>query len=319
MQALSADEIVISLRGAITDARVSLFLDPTLFDPIREHEDFATEFEDAARLGAAQVVPLPHIHDNFAKSRHPYLIYISNEEKAERLLNASARLAAAETLGQLGSQHHARSVCGWITGYRQPQETARALSKAARVIKPNGQRWYLRYWDPRVLWHLPRVLPQAARARLAGQLGNWYFVSPETNQFCSAPSASPYSSDSDAAAPESLQFDDKTWNCLCRVGPVNAVIALAQSWGHTVSGALANDIDQSMLRCAQLGFPSDDDMITFAACALTSHARFDEHPEVRHRLDSSPSVAQAIGDFDEPFWQNLQRGDWLNTAQPSQG
>lgn len=308
------DRAIRDLRAAMQatgSSTVSVLIDPTIVDPLA-HDPCVLE---ALERAAVCRVDLPRMHDDIDSDATPYLLHVSDEPSAERVVNATLALAASEAVEALEGidrANHGRSVCAWILGESPPRSLANRLADAARVIRPDGLPWVLRYWDPRVLWHLPRVMPPILWSNLQHQLGQWWALD-SLNRLVS------YSAPAGSARPEdatSMHIESPVWDRLARIGWTNTVLNLAFGWGVMPTAHNANRVERLIARCSSLGFASEQDALVFAACGLTSHDRFDEHPKVAAALTQSQadggSVQSAISSFNEDFWSEIASSRWVN-------
>jgi hypothetical protein len=188
------------------------------------------------------------------------------------------------------------------------------LAQLARVIKPDGTRWPLRFWDPRVFWHLPRVLPSGQHQALVAQWGRWCWFDP-TNQFVTTGERNPADNET---APIPLALSKENWSSLARVGSVNRVLALARDWGVHPTESNARRIDALVQRCHALGFLSEQDELVFCTCGLTCRDDFDRHPSVSrallHGAQQGASAMQVLQSFGDDFWTALRLQPTLTTT-----
>jgi Domain of unknown function (DUF4123) len=324
-----ADQALLALRHAAGEAPLSIFIDPTLRDPLAtdpdadpraHHASLRDALERSLADGTARRIALPPIHADFDPQRQPYLIHISSEPAAEALVSAALKLALAEAfeadVDEHGERFTGRTICGWILGDADPKARARQLVDAAVLIKPDGQRHYLRYWDPRVLWHLPARLAASHWQALRGALGQWVYFDPLRQWVNTAGEPLQGGALDSRATPASgaephqrAPLDPARWQALQRIGPVNQVLAMSWDWGLVPSHARAGQIDRLMLRSIEHGFDSEQDLLVFAACGLTGHPQFDQHPEVAAALQQGAAertpLQQTLARFDETFWAGL--------------
>lgn len=315
MKAASEDALMqraqMHLRAVLGDTPMALLIDPTLADPLSETLDLQTAFA----TGMAKRLPLRNLHPDIDPDRVPYLVHVPSEAQAERLITASLKLAMDEATGRLGEDYRGRSVCAWVARVDNAEQFVRQVVSVARVLRPDGSAWPLRVWDPRVVWHLPRVLPQDAWTAMQSALGAWYTLAPsgEVELF------GEFSVQGEKMPPSELpppyRFNAATWAALERIGSVNKVLSVSADWGVLPTEDQARRIDQLLQRCNALGFDSEQDALAFAACGLTSHERFDEHPQVQAAVQAASremrTFVSALDAFDDEFWQALSSGQWL--------
>jgi Domain of unknown function (DUF4123) len=313
-----ADRTLTALRAALTAEgtdTVSILIDPTLSDRLLVEACV----QDALTRGKAVRIQLPHIHDDVDPDATPYLLHIEQEASAERVVNASIALAAFEASQSRAEGGLGRSVCAWIVGEANPQALAVRLANAAKILRPDGNLWYLRYWDPRVMWHLPRVLPQGQWSALQRDLGEWWALD-QLNQFVSRASPATANANASIAAERNDHLTPRThrvkiatpvWERLSLIGATNTVLGMAWEWGVIPTTANAQRIESMLRRCRALGFESSQDELVFCSCGLTSRDDFDSHPAVSEALTAAAkrrtSVAHALESFDEPFWAAMSQ------------
>ena len=306
----AVSEVVLALRELAKGRPLTLFIDPLLANPFAEMEVYRSSISG----GGARIVKLPRIHADVDPARTPYLLHISDEVRAEHLINESVEWALCEAGGELGPEYRGRSVCGWICGEHDPIALARRLASAARVIKPSGDPWPLRYWDPRVIWHLPRALVQGKWCVLQNWIGEWCSIGPHGNLAlygAKKQALSPAMAETQGIA---MRFDTDEWRRLERIGTINNVFALAQDWGVTPNIEQAHLIDSLLIRCEAWGYKTEQDKLVFAACALTSHVDFDKYPAIAEAMQNGArnhqSLQAALARFNDDQWQHISQGSW---------
>lgn len=302
-----------SVRDAASiDGSITLVVDPQLADPLGE----SAEVREALERRLLRRVSVPRIHDDIDPARAPYLLHSADELAIERVVNASINIAVRELHRLLGEQYRARSVCAWICGEPDPLAVARRLSNCARIRRPNGDSWVLRVWDPRVIAHLPRVLAPSQWKAVTGISDTWYTFGIDA---AFADAMTTLKGSDLPPAPHPFQLDTRTWVALERIGPINQIISLAEEWGLPVGTALMQKVDGLVKKCVELGFEAEQDLLVFAACALTSHECFDEHPLVQSALNLArrerQSLAEAVGLLPEQLWDELRSSDWARQQQ----
>jgi hypothetical protein len=308
------ERAVLALRASAGERPLSVFIDPTLADLLGETYRANLQTPSAPDWGRARVVKLAPIHADFGRERTPYLLHLPSEALGEHVTSAALRVALAEALGEYGPHYTARSVCGFILGDDDPEQTAYVLARLAHVIRPNYRPWYLRYWDPRVLWHLPRVLPSALWQRIAAALGGrWYVVDALNYAFARVPPADPgYLGDDLSQVP---CLTDETWLRLQLIGSNNRMLAIARDWGLEPTPVAAQRTETLLLQARTMGFSPEDEGIVFAAAGLTSHDLFYLHPRVAELLRAAAQhktpLSEALAHLDPNFWVDVSTGRWL--------
>lgn len=292
---------------AASHGALAIVVDPVLADPlVRE-----PTFEEALASGRIHRQALPPIHADIDPDKAPYLLHVPDEPAAERLVNLSVRMAIKESLGLLSDTYLGRSICAWFCSNDAPAIMAKRLATIARVVNDRGQVWPLRLWDPRVFWHLPRVLQDLQWQVVQTELAGWCTLSPTNELVALQPNAGALP----AMGALPLRFDSISWQTLERIATINKTLAIGQAWDLMPTPAQAQRIDALLLRCQAMGFEREQDGCVFAATALTCHERFDEHPRVREALRRAEAedhaLSTALDDFDDAFWAELATGAWL--------
>jgi hypothetical protein len=316
-----ADRSLLALRTAAGDQPLALFVDRTLGPVDALHDEWPATLRAAEASSAVQWVPLGRIHDDFASENLPGFFYVISEARAERLVALAMRIAVHEALQDQGQEPRSRCLAGWVLHAPEAPALKTSLTRLARVFKPDGAAWYLRFWDPRVTWHLPRVLTPEQWALARQAMGRWWAMSPLAHF---APLASANGAAASAHAPVEqplLRFDAAQWARLERVAPINTVLRMAAGWDVLPTEGNARQVDALIERCRQRGFDTEQDALVYAACGLTSHPHFDAHPEVDRALQDAASKGQsieaAISRFDDGFWHGLATQPWPGNSHHS--
>ena len=301
---VTVNRAIATLRSACHSSgttALTIVVDPTLADPL----SLSDVLKHALESGRVSRHSLVGLHANFAPDKSPYLIHAPDELAAERCMNESVRIAVNESLGLCGDEYRGRSVCAWVVGESQPAALAERLVQLSRVRGPDRKLWPLRYWDPRVFWHLPRVLQPGQFSAMCRMLGRWHQLD-QTNSLAALPLHAVHGERVETP----LVFDDAGWAPLSRVGQVNRVLGLAWDWGVMPTTSNAARIDVLLQQCHALGFSSEQDELAFCACGLTSRDDFYLFPIVGEALGVAArqglSVIEALAPFDDAFWAGLQ-------------
>jgi hypothetical protein len=311
------DDFIKLMRDSFAERPVAVFIDPTLGDPIEFSDALRAEYLAAEKRNCVQRIKLPHIHNNFDPQRHPYLLHVENEEAAERLITATVKIALQESLALLEERQVARTVCGWMPNRHPDAATLAAhLSCAAKVTKPDGMPWYLRYWDPRVIWQLPRVLPEPHWIQMQKVLEGWHYIAPNLLlSVVDSPDQLQTSHQAIVHKNGPVVMSSEAWEGLQRIGTINSALAIAGAWGVQPDDVAARQIESLLIACERNGFVSERDGLVFVACGLSSHLRFYEHPLMMRALEQARHTGSTLNNmlqqFDEEFWEQLR------TWQPS--
>jgi hypothetical protein len=314
-----ADAAILSLRSALDslhrgapslhDIPLAVLVDPGLHDPL------ATE-EHAHRL-PRQGLNIKGI----APERQPYLLLIDDATRHERALNASVRIAIDERSGRHDSKHgRPLSVCAWLLprsdGSPDWKALANALERRSMVLPPPPEPprpLVLRFWDPRVTAHLPMALGAATWQDFLSALGvsRWWTLSSDS----ALVSVGDAPLDAQSEAKARWELDAAQWRALRIVGLSNRISQAATVWDleHVPQPYVLRSIAS---RALAHGLLERDDLLHFAHLALTVHPQFDRHPQAA-RLLLSPGFAAGARQWSEAFLDELRRGHWLATVQPT--
>lgn len=292
------------------DVPVSVFVDPTLANTLCEAEPVSV----ALAQGTLMRIAVPIVHEDIAPDARPYLLHAPSEQTAERAIEHTMRVALSEALAEPSPLAASRQVCAWIVGEVDPRILADRLAIAAVTRKPDGVPRPLRYWDPRVMWHLPRALELSRWDVLRAALGSWLTLDMQ-HRLGPVPTLKTNDTLRSPPSPSDVpvRCSPSQWAALARIGPTNMALAQAQAWGMPPTPDTALQIDSLLQTCDALRFESQRDAQAFVACGLTSHARFFENAEVRAALElaqaAGQSVMSALEQFDDSFWDELKQQD----------
>jgi len=292
------------------DVPVSVFVDPTLINTLCETEPV----RQALSQGTLKRIVLPITHEDIAPDAKPFLLHAPSEQKAEQAIEHTLRVALSEALAEPSPLAASRQVCAWIVGESNPRILADRLAIAAVARKPDGVSRPLRYWDPRVMWHLPRVLEVSRWDVLRTALGSWLTLD---MQHRLGPTPTPKTNDTLRSLPsphdEPAKCSPSQWSALARIGPTNMALSQAQAWGISPTLDTVLRIDSLLQACDEMGFENQRDAQVFVACGLTSHAKFfenaDVHAALKHAQAAGQSVMSALERFDDSFWDELRQRD----------
>ena len=280
--------------------RVLILIDPSLrnatADPEFDQDLKAVHKQDGVDGNEfSSCPPIRWQHTNLRPTHRPYLIPLELHRCVDaQLLQTSIRLAL-EDQDVTARQHKlGQRICSWLITTQPVQTLAEHLGRMSVQHLPTeypmvgGKRTLLRYFDPNVLPALWEISDPAQRVRLFGPIEQWGVLDQQGE-------LNFYSPDRDAAAlavPLSTSVHDigystTQWMAIHDIGTLNEV---ATQWQlQNVSGLLPTvsqrDIArQALARSRVLGIEDEADRVAFAMHALTVHARFDSHPQVREAL-----------------------------------
>lgn len=299
-------------------------IDPALVDPLTQETDdpfsCAVACADLPRHSLS-IHPIPKI-------KQPYLLELGCVERNERALSALLRRSMEEACGLHDVEDGKRplSVTAWlIASDSSLASLANALAHRARMLHPSLGLVLFRYWDPRTVIHLPRILGEPLFSDLlaAFRIDTWFCLRPDqtgvpaltTLQAKDVQGARRVQANR-LARPWSL--DVGKWRALECLHWANTLKPFSGTWTLGASPEHL-ELERVAERALALGLGTKHDLVAFAHCALTVHPFFDAHPVVREALrglgrTGAPTFANEVEQWDEDFLTVLRAGHWLATA-----
>lgn len=318
-----ADTALVALRKQLADTpshSLAILVDPALADPLAQALEEASLQPIRISISTAQV----------ARDKLPYLVWIDDETKYERVVSASIRLAVEERLAPEGSAPRGtRSLCAWfitpaLTSENQARALALTLATHGIQHSPDGQRHYFRFFDPRIAIDLPALLSPEQWQQFVGNIGlGWLLM----NEEGSLQSLKPQPGSQSMGAAQDVQpgnhanpakpfvLSPAQWQTLSCIGWRNRIAQALFDWG--LAGTPTKEaLHEIARRAIGYGLAQEDDILSFARLALTEHPLFDRHPEVNRVLQGLRSSADtnftSIAEtWDDDFWANIRAGSWL--------
>ncbi|QWF19580.1 DUF4123 domain-containing protein [Lysobacter capsici] len=269
-----------------------MFVDPLLQDPFDR---------DALSVGGqpAHAVDVPNW--GIAPKEYPY--FVALDSSLDRLLDHSCVLAFDQALGNAD----VRSLCGWFASDLPAVQLKRLFAAQMRRTAGSGP-WMFRFFDPRVMRHLPAVF--AGQGAVAG-VEQWWFVDhrgqTQAVQGIHEPTAAiPIN------AEQQLKLD--------RIGVLNQAFSQWRESAEPPRDAFAR-LDQAAAKAQALGFSIEDeaDCVAFMLHRCLVHARIEEHPHVAGWIAAMRSKEANYVDLaaqsDERLWADIESGHWTAGKQ----
>jgi hypothetical protein len=235
---------------------------------------FVDRFRRTVALTALEEASLPDawfpLQDEFFEDlpqRSPALLQIGRDsEAALNLLDLSLEFS----LQEVADPAALRTVCGWVFGQEQPHVLARAFSRGLDARVPGG-RIYLRFFDPRVLPRLVRVLGPSGASVLLPPESTWCALGRDGGwmQFTGTANTSH----------GVLSLDEHQAAAVARIQEINDVARMLAgeslsdaSLGHEADAQL----DAHLSRAQAMGLGRED-RVTYAVRAQREGKAFSEH------------------------------------------
>ncbi|WP_374600176.1 hypothetical protein [Niveibacterium sp.] len=316
--ASAGDPLEAAIR-ALSDADgLYLLVDPALADRVVD----VPEFQALPR----QVLPI----NTLTADRRPYLLSLGSAARNERALNASLRLSFDEARGLLDTESgQPRSVCAWlILRDRNTPPPIAALAQSATARPPHWATVTFRFWDPRVMEHLPRALGTAHVGAWLGSLGIaqwWSVVAQPDSGYSLACLEARADVSRDQQRPRTLMgaADRDQWRLLNAIGWANRLATIVSNW-ELADSPNHDELERLAHRAMAWGLNDDADVLRFSHCTLTLHPAFDTHPKVASvlkqlQLSDQPGFAELVQSWDDAFLDELRSGAWINPlSMPAQ-
>lgn len=209
----------------------------------------------------------------------PLLVELLDDEATHQDLLAQSITRAREQVCNSAGPH---SVCGWVFTDVPLARLQRALRLRLDARYPQGERIYLRYFDPRVMPRLAELLgpptgrpapPFSDLAQLLGPVRTWCHLDREgLLQRHENPQPSNQANDA------YLRFDETTAAAIDRIEVINLTArALIQ---RAIPCRQSDDavIDTHLVEAQRLGLHAADDLVAYGWRALHYGAPFTSQP-----------------------------------------
>ncbi|WP_313172250.1 hypothetical protein [Stenotrophomonas sp.] len=269
---VAAEQATIALRAELSrigTSRLAVLIDPAAFNPLGQLSVYMPERMRPIHLAVK--------HPDLSSENSPYLLWIDDELSAERLISATFSIAAQESFAGVNSARNARSICAWLPIEADSTFNARSLAISlganACVSDFQGKSLYFRYFDPRVMGHLGRILGEGQRSALISPLSSWLFLDhrgtikvAHAERECDVPA-------------RKLRLSHQQRIDLERVAWLQQLRCLALTWGMN---ELPEDhqMDAALSLAQSAGLESQEDCLVFASCVFLLGPRFSKFPLV---------------------------------------
>lgn len=281
------------LRGQLfsSGSAVYVFVDPLLKDPF-----------DRSAWGCfreprpVHVIALRRL--GLTPAQCPYFFEL------ESPLHDLLELSLAQVEAQWDTPGTPHSVCGWFASQEDPVTLQSGLRSVMDRRLPDGRRWFLRFFDPRVMRHLPRI--SGGALPLPGIRGWWHGT--EHRALCSIPVVS-----QPAAVPT---YTDRQREAIDRIGPVNQAYAQWLQRNPPVPDDAFEQLDAAIETALQCGLSLDSkaDCVSFALHRCLIHPRIERHPRVAQWLEAARhgrgGYARLAHAASLQEWTQIQSGNW---------
>ena len=208
-------------------------------------------------------------------SQNLYLQSLDSEsvEEMKRELLRERNARASSLLGPV-------PFCGWLMSRYSCRTLATYLSKQLSQKSRKGNRALLRFYDPRVLQQLTRILEPWQLSALLGPVDRWVYLDKENRVREIAPHRS------GQRHLGSLHLTAEQWQAIHRIGQINRCFERYRALPKEDQQTPATDglIDNLLVAAYANGLTERVDMTAFVLHGLMSHVDFHRHPLMQNLL-----------------------------------
>lgn len=191
----------------------------------------------------------------------PLLLRIDGErhELIEAYLIHAAE-EAAQPEGQI------RSVAAFLFTGQPLVMIGRRLTRHLELRIRTGQRVFFRYFDPRVMPHLPRILQPAQMAKLLDGIDYWAYADWQGQMVEMA--AADFERNPNTPAYVRLSVDSDQWAALQRIETYNLALRALRLDGAPLPGDADVRLVKALALASASGLHTHEDIATLAACLV---------------------------------------------------
>ena len=198
---------------------------------------------------------------------------------------------AARAQGEaIDANNSPRSICGFLQSTLSLSNLVAQLSWALD-LKVEQQRIYFRYFDPRVIFHLARLLPDGFLGHLLQGMTSWsYFRWDGSFVVQGIPESS-------EQRPIKLQLMSAQWQELEFIEHFNATQRLFAKQGWQVEPEQAAELFAQVRAARASGLQFPEDVAHYVACSRHANSPLSQHPawpDVMMLLKQEVPLAEAL-------------------------
>lgn len=217
-------------------------------------------------------------------------IFQDDLQRAPMLLELSNRLpdhyALVEQSLRLAQEQQAEpgavpQICAWLFGPVTLERLRSALLARMNLRYPSGEAVYLRFFDPRVMPQLARLLPPATAADMPGYSSFADLLGP-VERWCQLDcngQLTGHGNERPAPAVHDapLRIDERTRQAIERIEQVNLVMRILRARHTALGPGIDAQIDHYLVQAAKAGLAQADDQIAYARRAVEYGDAFTRH------------------------------------------
>lgn len=269
VSAVRADEVLYNVARDYD--RTVVLIDQFIDNPLRE------AIEALSPPAASVLLDAPIFEDDL--QRAPMLLELSNRRPEHYALVEQSLKLALEQQAEAGAVPR---ICAWLFGQATLERLRSAMLARLNVRYPSGDAVYLRYFDPRVMPHLARVLPPSTAAGVPGRSSFTDLLGPvekwcqldRDGQLIQHGHAQPVSALQDIP----LRIDEPTMQAMERIEQINLVVRILRARQTAIGPGIDAQIDHHLVHSASAGLEQADDQIAYAWRAVEYGQAFTLHP-----------------------------------------
>lgn len=273
-----------------------VLVDPALHDPVRP----LLEKHDLP------VTRLTLPYGDVSADLQPYLVSVDDEQTRERFVNATIDIAVQESQAARDAWPAARAVCAWLVVDDAEIDALVQGFKANAVVAVPGnasQRRLLRFWDPRVLPQLARILDKDAWRHWLPVNATWLSIDgwgQMTRTEFARPPATPR---------DGPRLDGEPWRALERIADVNHSMVMGSLWHRPPDARVYAHLDRLLAHAAELGCTQALDRVTYAVLADAMRLPLEQHPDIAAMLArtrrENVSFSDLLSLLDPSDWERI--------------
>ncbi|WP_143068101.1 DUF4123 domain-containing protein [Duganella sp. CF517] len=275
----SADELLYNFGR--DHKRTILLIDRFIDNPLHEL------LESSTPVAKSLPVDDPIFEDNLARAA--LLVELRHEIPSHaEILQESIRLASAQSYWT-----GAPRICAWIFTPVTLDQIRKEIRSNLNVRYPDGQQYYFRFFDPRVMPHLVRILTdsqngnvQGGFCKLLGSIQTWCHLDFEGKM------VSYNNANTKAALTQKVfDLDQRTAAAVDRIAVLNLTIKKLAQMEIKYEHSHGSLIDEEILYAEHLGVREAEDKVASAWRTFSKGRTFFDEKDLKDLIDN----AQAEG------------------------
>lgn len=210
---------------------------------------------------------------------------------------------AEERSGNKGPLLEPVPFCGWIISSHPLRTLAGYLSRQLSQKSPEGKKALFRFYDPRVLRHLPRILWPWQLSALLGPVDRWIYL----DNFGKLREIAPHQEKRHYGAP---RLTLEQWRAVRRIGLFNQCLerylSLPEEGRHETMPF--DVIDSLIVSAAQHRVTDSANTVAFVLHGLATNPQFYRHPIMQKllaRLDDRVSYISLTNQLADEEWDAI--------------